>query len=398
MGNSRYLRMKKNLLSSYNLHISVLVVCLVFLSSTLAPTFVIADQFDEKIQKLREENEAKQNEIEDLEQEAYSLQDTIAALGRKIAAVESKISKNTNRYKKLLKDISAAEAELAKQKNLLGQNIKAMYLEGEISTIEMLASSNDLSDFLDKQQYREAVKDKIKSTLDRINILKQQLKKEKTEVERLLKEQKQLREQTRSQRAEQSRLLNLNAAEQAEFENEIANNKEKIEELRQQQILENIKLFGSGGVGIPGGGGYPWGNAYCVHTGQVGGACYNYDWYFNGSPRDTWGYGYRNCTSWVAYKLALAGKSGFSYLGNAAQWPSGAAARGISVSYGSGAQVGDAAVNPNGYYGHVMYVEAVSGNTVVVSDYNRMGDGLYRGPDGGSAGVVSQSGLVFIHF
>ena len=46
-----------------------------------------------------------------------------------------------------------------------------------------------------------------------------------------------------------------------------------------------------------------------------------------------------------------------------------------------------------------MYVEAVTGDgRVIVSDYNRLGDGLYRGPDGGNAAVVSQSSLVFIHF
>jgi surface antigen len=46
-----------------------------------------------------------------------------------------------------------------------------------------------------------------------------------------------------------------------------------------------------------------------------------------------------------------------------------------------------------------MYVEAVfEDGRVVVSDYNRAGDGLYRGPEGGSAAVLNQSSLVFVHF
>jgi hypothetical protein len=40
-----------------------------------------------------------------------------------------------------------------------------MYLEGKTSTLEMLASSKDLSDFVDKQQSRNAVQSKVKDTM-----------------------------------------------------------------------------------------------------------------------------------------------------------------------------------------------------------------------------------------
>lgn len=379
---------------------SLSALVLLMFVSTFASSFVNADRFDEQINNLRKDNAVKQAELDSLEVEAKSLQETINALQTKINALQEQINTNQAKRNELLKEIAKAQKELDYQKNLLGQNIRSMYLEGEISTLEMLASSKDLSEFLDKQEYRNAVQDKIKVTLDKINALKAKLNEEKNNVERLLKEQESLQAQIASQKATQDRLLGFNQSQQDSFNSQIASNQKKITELRRQQILENIRLFGGGTQpGIPGGGGYPWGNAYCVHTGKVGGDCYNYDWYFNGNPWDAWGYGYRNCTSWVAYKLAMDGKHGFTYLGNAAQWPGGASARGISVTYGSGARAGDAAVNPNGFYGHVMYVEAVLGDgRVVVSDYNRMGDGLYRGPDGGNAGVLSQSSLVFIHF
>lgn len=373
---------------------------LVLTAGFLVAPLVQADRFDEQINQLRADNDQKQAQVHALELQADSLEATIARLQNQIAALESQIAANQAKKAELESQIAAAEVELAKQKNLLGQNLRAMYLEGQISTLEMLASSNDLSDFVDKQQYREAVKAKIKNTLDKVTALKLRLKAQKDEVERLLKEQQSLRTQIAAQKAEQNRLLNLNESQRATFNQQIKDNQAKISDLRRQQVLENIRLFGGGyAPGIPGGGGYPWGNAYCKWTGRVSGDCYNYDWVFNGNPWDPWGYGYRNCTSWVAYKLSLDGKSGHTYLGNAAQWPGRAQARGISVTYGSGARAGDAAVNPNGYYGHVMYVEAVlEDGRVVVSDYNRLGDGLYRGPDGGNAGVLNQGSLVFIHF
>ena len=46
-----------------------------------------------------------------------------------------------------------------------------------------------------------------------------------------------------------------------------------------------------------------------------------------------------------------------------------------------------------GYYGHVMYVEAVNGDgTITVSDYNFGWDGLYR------YYTRSASGLTYVYF
>jgi peptidoglycan DL-endopeptidase CwlO len=360
-----------------------------------------ADEFDRKIKALRQANDQNQAELEKLESQAYDLQTTINKLQGQVNALQDKIVKNQAKRNELKKEISLAEADLERKKDLLEQNIRAIYIEGEISTLEMLASSQDLSEFLDQQEYRNAIQDQIKIMLDKINELKAQLTKQKLHVENLIKEDTQLKEEIASNKARQSYLLGLNKVEQTKFNSDIEANKKRIEELRREQILANIALFGGGGIqpGVAGGGGYPWGNAYCVHTGNVGGPCYNYDWYFRGGAWDSWGYGFRNCTSWVGYKLAMDGKQSISYLGNANQWPSRAAARGHKVKYGGGAKAGDAAVNPNGYYGHVMYVEAVTGdNRVIVSDYNRGGEGYYRGPDTGNAGVLNQSGLIFIEF
>lgn len=378
----------------------VLVLTASMAMAGLTHPIVQADRFDEQIAELRNENQQTQGEINQLEIQADDLQTTIYKLQLRVNDLEAKITANQAKHAELKKEIVKAEKELALQKALLGESIRAVYLEGDITTLEMLAASKDLSEFLDKQEYRSSIQDNIKITLDKINALKAKLLSQKKSVEGLIQEQTELQQQISADKAEQQRLLNLNEAQRNAFDADIKANKEKIDELRQQQIIANLALFG-GGVqpGIPGGGGYPWGNAYCVHTGQVGGPCYNYDWYFNGGAWDSWGYGFRNCTSWVAYKLAMDGKAGISYLGNANEWPSRAAARGFEVDYGHGAKAGDAVVNPAGFYGHVMYVEAVlPDGRIVVSDYNRGGDGYYRGPDSGNAGVVSQSGLVFIHF
>ncbi|HWS45703.1 MAG TPA: CHAP domain-containing protein, partial [Acidimicrobiia bacterium] len=137
-------------------------------------------------------------------------------------------------------------------------------------------------------------------------------------------------------------------------------------------------------------GGYPDAMMPCAQapyaTFGTGAWCRNDDW---GPVRDTtpnWsvatthsvrGYGYRNCTDWVAWRLQSFGVPDALTrgLGNGGQWAANAGRNHLSVS--STPKAGDAAViagNP----GHVAFVEAVHGDgTITVSEYNAVGDGAF---------------------
>src|SRR3989344_7400089 len=129
----------------------------------------------EQITALEQANANNQSVVARLRDQATSYQDAINKLQAQINTLQAQIDANTKEQERLQNEITVAEAELAKQKHLLGENIKAMYLEGQISTLEMLASSKDLSEFVDKEQYHNSVKDKISATLDKIIALKLQL-------------------------------------------------------------------------------------------------------------------------------------------------------------------------------------------------------------------------------
>lgn len=369
----------KTSLISYKKHItSVIAVILILVFTTLQSSpFAWANSIQQQINQLTNQNAQTQNQVNTLQEEAVSLEDKISRIQQEIDGLQIQINDNQAKINELQVQINEAEAELEKQKDLLGKNIRAMYVEGDISTLEMLASSNSLSDFVDREQYRNAVKDKIKITLDTVNELKHQLKTQHETLERRLNDQNTLQAKLRAQRSESTRLLGLNTNQRIALDGEIRQNNKKIEELKRQQAIENARLFG-GGTGVIGGGGYPWGNAYCLHTGQVDGPCWNYDWAFNGSIWNwsTGGYGYRNCTDWVAWRVKSSGRFMPSGMGNAKNWVGNGQARGYAVN--NSPAPGAAAVSTAGFYGHVMYVEAVNGDgSVVISDYNRAGTGKY---------------------
>lgn len=353
-----------------------ILIGLLAASFAIAP-LIQADQFDEQIRQLQAQNNANQQNVNQLQVQADSYQDQINRLQDQINVLQEQIRANEAKRDDLQKQIEAAQAELDKQKALLGESIKAMYVEGQITTLEMLASSKDLSEFLDKQQYRSTIQEKIKQTLDKINALKAQLKEQKTQVEKLLADQQAMNEQLSSTQAQLSGLLAYTQDQKNQFTAAIRSNNAAIADLRAQQAAANRRLGGSAEAGDPGHGGYP---AYLDNAAQD-------------SLIDPWGMYNRECVSYTAWKVY----QNYGYMpfwgghGNANQWPGSAQADGIPT--GSTPRAGSVAISMGGYYGHAMWVEAVYSNGYIrVSQYNYDLAGHY------SEMTINGAGLTYIYF
>lgn len=348
--------------------------------------FVQAATLQEQISQLQAQNNNNQQTVNQLAVQADTYQGEISRLQGQIDGIRAQIRENETKRDDLANQIKAAEEELDKQKSLLGQNIKAMYVEGDISALEMLASSKNLSEFLDKQQYRDSVQAKIKTTLDKINALKAQLKDQKDLVEKLLKDQQDMNTDLTAKQNEQASLLAYTEGQKNAYSAQIKANNTQINELRRQQAIENARIFGATpGNGPACGGGYPgsapgpWGAWGCN--------------YALDHSIDTWGMYNRECVSYTAFKVAASGRHMpyWGGVGNANQWDDNAIRAGIPVDRNP--RVGDVAVSNAGYYGHVMYVEHVYGDgRILVSQYNASWTGTY------SEAVIGIGNLVFIHF
>ena len=361
---------------------------------------VSADRFQEQIQKLQQENAGRENALTGLRGDASDYQQAISLLREQLGQLQAEINASAAKQAELQQKIEEMKIELERQRGILSADIKAMYVDGDISTIEILATSKNLSEFVDKEAYRNVVQKQIQETLRKITKLQSELQVQKDEVDRLLLQQRAQQQQLDANRAEQARLLSLNQQQQAEFNSQIKGANAKIVELRRLQAEENCRIFGCSG-GVLGGGGYPWGYAKCLHTGQVEGACDNYDWAVNGQVYNwsTGGWGYRNCTDWVAFRSGGRVPSAsvmhvYAGSGHAKYWDDTGEGMGRQVD--SSPTAGDTAVSNAGTYGHVLYVEEVhSDGSITVSDYNRagtgkydigtfdrVGDGQYRSPNG----------------
>jgi surface antigen len=179
-----------------------------------------------------------------------------------------------------------------------------------------------------------------------------------------------------SQRAYQTGLLSANQSQQSTLNQQIKANSTQIASLRAAQAAANAKLGGTVTAGDPNHGGYPA----------------SWDQAAQDTVLDRWGMYNRECVSYAAWKVYQTyGHMPFwGGRGNANQWPGDAAADGIPT--GSTPRANSVAISMHGYYGHAMWVEGVSGDTIHVSQYNYDLAGHY------SEMNINGSGLTYIYF
>lgn len=344
-----------------------------------ASTPALADSFDDQINQLKSEAADQSAQAAQFHAQANNYKARVNELNAQISALRAQIQENQLKSQRLSGQIDDAKAKLAQQKTVLGDIVKTMYFDSGVSPLEMLASSSNISDFLDQEQYRESVKARIQTTMAEITALQKSLEDQQAQLQKLIADQQGQQQQLAASQAEVNQLLATAAQNAAAADASVMAKNSQIASLKAQQQAALAAKYGNSGLTGGGscGGGYP--GKWCNLP--------------QDSVVDNWGMFNRECVSYTAFKVAVSGRymPYWGGAGNANQWPSNARASGIPVD--GNPRMGDVAISLIGPYGHAMYVEAVlPGNRVHVSQYNYGTPGTY------SEMTISASGLYFIHF
>ena len=342
---------------------------------------VFARDYEAEINALNQQAQQAQNEANRLGTMAATLEEELGRINAQIDSIRAEIAKSQQKHDTLVAEIAKNKLAIEKNRKVMGKILSDIYLDDQISPLEMLASSKSIGDYVDKQEQRSSLRSSLNDKIKEIKALQAKLEENKKSVENVLKDQKAQQSQLASKQAEQAKLVNDTKNDQNAYAALATQRNNQAAKLREEQLRENKRRFIIG-AGSAGTGGYPsaWANAPL-------------DAYV-----DPWGLYTRECVSYVAWKIHSTGRfvPHFGGAGNANQWPSTAARYGIQSGWTP--KAGAAAVSMAGQYGHVMYVESVNGDgTITVSDYNRGWDGLYRGPDAPGS-RMSASGLIYIYF
>ncbi|MGH7238216.1 MAG: hypothetical protein ACREGF_06800, partial [Candidatus Saccharimonadales bacterium] len=276
----------------------------------LAAPMAGADSLQDQINSLSAQNSQVRSSVNTLSLSATNYQDAIKQLQSQIGSMQAAIVASQAEQAKLNTQIQVYQTKLDQQKQILGSDIKSMYVNGQITTIEELASSKNLSTFVDAQTYRNAVQNEVQNTLTQISQLQATLNDQEKQVAQLLNSQQLQEQQLAADQQQQTQLLALNQQQQASYNQTLQTNNVQISKLNQEIAAINrsnsVKTLASGGACDAADG-----DTYPVSL------C--------GAPKDyltdQWGLLNRECVSYTAWMEASQGKYVPYGLGNAGDWP-----------------------------------------------------------------------------
>lgn len=349
-----------------------------------------ADSYQAQINNLTNQNTQTQSAIGSLQNQASNYQQAIAVYQNQIIGIQNSISINQTKLTADQQQILADNAKIAQNKNYLADDLKSMYVQGQMSTIEQLATSQNLSTFVNKQEDNIKIQDQLDGLLTTIKNLQFQAQNNKNQIAVLLNIEQTQQTQLTADQNQQNQLLAMNQQQQSSYTAQLAANNSQIATLQAEQIAANRQLVSTGHVDSSGscGGSYP---ATAVGPSGNWGCDYGLD-----NTIDNWGMYNQECvsyTAWMVYKT-------YGYMpywggnGNANEWPANAQAAGIPT--GSTPQVGSVAIYMGGStdpWGHAMWVQSVNADgTITVGQYNLFFSGGYYQT------TIPASGLTYIYF
>ena len=348
--NKRKKTTKKVILSSFAIAV---IVTAILLPPNFSSASTLSDLRAQNANVVAAINESNQK-LEGLTNTSNTLKGQIAFMNAQIAGIQSQIGATKDKIATLQVDLDQAQENLDKQKIVLQASVNTLYKNAGASTVELLIGSDSFTKFVDSQTYLQNLKDGITGSVQKIIALKAQIQSQQDDQKNLLNQQTAQQQQLQTSQNQVASLLATTQGQESSYQQHLADLR-----AQQQQILGAIaaQMAASGTVLI-------------ASDGSNGG----YPAYLSNAPQDSlvdpWGMYNRECVSYAAFKVAQSGRTMpyWGGVGNAQQWPSNAIADGIPVDRNP--LKGDIAIAFNSEHGHAMYVEAVNGRDVTISQYN----------------------------
>lgn len=166
---------------------SVFMFVFLFLGN---PAIAMTPEQQAQLDAITQQNAAFKTQLDSLYAQERTLANEIAiadaqaqALQRQINDTQIKINITNEQLATTAAEIKAAEAELARQKANLNEYIKVMYMDGNTSQIELVLTSENFSDFVDKSEYLDTMQAHIQEAMTKINQTKAELEAKKKQLD-----------------------------------------------------------------------------------------------------------------------------------------------------------------------------------------------------------------------
>ena len=311
--------------------------------------------------KAAEEEAEASAKASEAQSTADEYQAKVNQLEAEVSSMSAQIAESEDRAADIRNQIEETQKKLEERQSALAELLAQIHFEGDTDTISILASSDSISDFAERQTRIKNFRNQINASADQIKEDKEKLEKDKADIEEIIESQKAMQSALAEKQAEQAELV----AKYANDASSYAADAEKARAAKQaamEQVFEaNRSIFS------PTAGGemrtYTGANTYAWQY-DCPGRADTYGTSINGHAMG--GYvcecvSYAGWKAYEAYGVILA-------WGNANTWDDVGRSKGI-VDHTPAAKT--IAQTDIGGYGHVMWVESVnSDGSINITEYN----------------------------
>lgn len=182
---------------------------------------------------------------------------------RELSRLEGEIAATERNIRQTTKALEEAEAELERQIEILGCRLRALYENGTVTYLEVLLSSADFCDFLNRADLMQEIISQDVDLLESIQQKREEIARKKIELEEQREQLLSLQDRTLAKQAQieadaaqRERLLEKIQTEKDLYEaalDELEQTSRRLEELirRLQQEMGGEALVGKGGMQWP---------------------------------------------------------------------------------------------------------------------------------------------------
>lgn len=222
--------------------IAIFLVAILLIVSTTYSFAVTSSELRQQQKDLQNQQKETKEDLEDVKVELSENLKTIQNLDSAIAEKQDEINELNTEIRTLQneiankeKDIEKKEEEFQETDELLRQRLVAIYQAGETSYLDVLFSSEGLTDFISKYYYLTQI---AKCDME----LMEQIDQEKTDIENEKKQIEQNKEKIESNKRDVQSKQNRLATQKASRETQIAKLNQEEKNLKKEIDEANAKL------------------------------------------------------------------------------------------------------------------------------------------------------------
>lgn len=181
-----------------------MALVIVIVAATSMPSNATISEEKKKLEEMESKKEDVQSALDDLESSKKDAKDYINTVDKKISGLSLEIYKTEQKLKEIRADIEKtqkkleeAEKSIEEQYGSMKLRIRYMYENGDTQMLDLILSSENIGDFLNKaeyiseiSQYDRTMLDKMQATQQKIEKAQNKLKKSKDNITALQQQQK----------------------------------------------------------------------------------------------------------------------------------------------------------------------------------------------------------------